>query len=158
MAELKKEFTVHEPITKGSAAERSVSRPSACYGYSVTLECGRPSMTLFDRGCYHVTGYHREEFARDPVLWYRIIHPEDREAVIEQADAVLSGKSCAALTYRIIHRDGGTRTVRNAIVLRCDANGTLMSYDGLISLLSEEERKTQVLLQVRRRIDKSTRN
>ena len=129
-----------------------------CYSYSVTIEHGRASLISYDSGCFKVTGYRSEEFLADPILWYRIIHPEDRETVIEQADAVLSGKTAAPLNYRVIHKDGRIHRVRNAVVLRYDVNGKLASYEGLISMLPDQNLKGNTLLNVERRVDKSTKN
>jgi two-component system, cell cycle sensor histidine kinase and response regulator CckA len=74
-----------------------------------------------------------------------MVHEEDRQAVLEQATRVLGG-NVSPLEHRIIHKDGGIRWVRNTPVLRSDRQGRILSYDGLISDITER-RKLEIQLQ-----------
>ncbi|OGW41905.1 MAG: hypothetical protein A2010_07315, partial [Nitrospirae bacterium GWD2_57_9] len=103
------------------------------YIYTVKVENGRPVKTVHGPGCLSVTGYGPEEFIADSGLWYRIIHGEDRAAVVEQANRILSGQPVAPIEHRIIHKNGSIRWIRNAPVPRFDSAGRLIDYDGLIS-------------------------
>jgi PAS domain S-box-containing protein len=50
-------------------------------------------------------GFSPEEWCADPELWFRQVHPDDRDAVMaEEASAIEYGRfSCE---YRLLHRDG----------------------------------------------------
>src|SRR5690242_11704622 len=41
--------------------------------------------------CERVFGHGREEFAADPLLWLRLIHPGDRDSVAAQYAALAGG-------------------------------------------------------------------
>jgi PAS domain S-box-containing protein len=110
------------------------------YVYSVTVEQGRPAATAHGPGCEAVTGYKSSEFDADPFLWYRMIHLEDRPAVTAQAERVLKGETPPPLEHRIIHKDGRLRWIRNTPVPHKDPQGRLVSYDGLVSDITERKR------------------
>lgn len=103
------------------------------YIYSVKVEDGRSGATAHGPGCLAVTGYTSAEFAADPYLWYRVIHEEDRPAVLAHADRILAGALPAPLEHRLVHKQGGVRWIRNTPIPHRDAQGRLIGYDGLIS-------------------------
>ena len=109
------------------------------YVYSVTVEQGRPVATSHGPGCEAVTGYTSREFEADPFLWYRMIFSEDRPAVTAQAERVLRGETPPPLEHRIVHKNGAVRWIRNTTVPHKDDQGRLISYDGLISDITERK-------------------
>jgi sigma-B regulation protein RsbU (phosphoserine phosphatase) len=108
------------------------------YIYTVQVEKGRAVSTAHGAGCSRVTGYTPEDFAQDPHLWHRMIHKEDRTAVLRQISRVLAGEP-AALEHRIIDKSGAIRWVRNTPVLRRDDQDQLVGYDGLVSDITERK-------------------
>jgi len=110
------------------------------YIYSVKVEQGRAVSTTHGPGCQSVTGYTAEEFSTNPTLWYRIIHEEDRPAVVDYAARTLSGHPVQSFVHRIFHKDGSLRWIRNTPVPRFDKNGCLTEYDGLITDVTELKR------------------
>jgi PAS domain S-box-containing protein len=115
------------------------------YIYRVEVEDGQPVSTIHGPACVAVTGYRAQEYEADPYLWYRMVHEEDRDAVTEQADKILSGETVSPLEHRIIHKDGSIRWVRNAPVPQYDEQGRLIAYDGLIADITERKRAEEAL-------------
>ena len=109
------------------------------YTYSVEVENGRPVSSKHGPGCVAVTGYTPEDYGRDAELWYRMVHEQDRDAVMEQAEAVLSGNTPPPLEHRIIDKSQQIRWVRNTVVPRRGRDGKLVGYDGLISDITERK-------------------
>ena len=107
------------------------------YIYTVKIEKGKAIDTYHGPGCVAVTGYASEDYDNDPELWYRMVHPDDRAAVLEQAVKALGGHNVKPLEHRIIHRDGSIRWVKNSIVLSKDEFGNVLYYDGLINDITE---------------------
>src|SRR5205823_6166773 len=70
-----------------------------------------------------LTGYTVDEWLADPGLWFRLVHPEDREAVLTAEEAVEREGLPFACEYRLVHRSGGDRWVRDDAVVRMDADG-----------------------------------
>jgi PAS domain S-box-containing protein len=102
------------------------------YIYMVEVQNGQAVGTFHGPGCAAVTGYESEEYAADPLLWQRMVHPDDREFVVEQSNRVLHGEDVASFEHRIIHKDGSIRWVSNTPVSHYDSSGLLVSYDGVI--------------------------
>jgi PAS domain S-box-containing protein len=114
------------------------------YIYHVRVADGIVIETTHGPGCVAITGYTSEEFEADMELWYRMVYEDDRQAVIERAKRALLGEAVPTLKHRIIHKDGSVRWVRNTIVLRKDAGGTVASYDGLVSDYTERKKAEEL--------------
>ncbi len=107
------------------------------YTYSVEIRDCRPWKTVHGTGCEKVTGYAPADYAATPDLWLKMVHPRDRERVEHYADPLCEGTEIPPLEHRIVHKDGATIWVRNTYVLKRDASGRVIGYDGLISNITE---------------------
>ena len=107
------------------------------YIYTVEVDNGRAVATYHGPGCVTVTGYTTEEYRSDPDLWYRMVFEEDKKFVVEQAHKLLSGTPIAPFEHRIIHKNGSLHWVRNTSVLRFNNAGKVISYDGMISDITQ---------------------
>ncbi len=67
----------------------------------------RAVTTYVGPGDEELTGYPRQATARDPELWDRLVHPDDRERVLA-ADAAsnVDGSDVFSQEYRIVRKDG----------------------------------------------------
>ncbi len=143
---MKTEFIFAERVRSQQALEQSEERykrlleATTDYIYTVEVENGQIGATFHDPGCESVTGYTRAEFAADPRLWYRIIHEQDKPAVLAQINRVLEGQLPPPLEHRIIHKQGEIRWVQNTPIPRRDPVGNLVGYDGLISDVTQRKR------------------
>lgn len=102
------------------------------YTYSVLLEDGLAVSTTHSMGCLAVTGYHPDDYARDPLLWHAMIHPDDRQPVEQQIQNLLAGNDVEPLEHRLFRRDGSLVWVRDTIISHRDEHGRIIRYDGLI--------------------------
>ncbi len=85
-----------------------------------------------------ITGYTVEEWMAGPDIWERILHPEDREWVLEAENACVLENSSLDIAYRIHKRDGEMIWVRDrASVGEADENG-VMIVEGMITDISEQ--------------------
>lgn len=113
------------------------------YIYTVKIENNKVVDTYHGPGCVTVTGYTSEDYLADPDLWYRMVHEEDKAAVLEQANKSLAGIETKPLEHKIIHRNGTLRYIRNSIVLSKDHKGKILYYDGLINDITERKKAEQ---------------
>ena len=116
---------------------RRITAAVSDYIYTVRVEPGGPVETWHGPGCVAVTGYASAEFAADPELWICMVDEADRDAVRAQARRVQAGEETPPLEHRITRKDGAKRWVRNTPVLHRDAQGRVLSYDGLIRDVTE---------------------
>ena len=121
------------------------------YIFTVRVIDGHPAQTVHSPLCEKVTGYTPEDFQRDPWLWINMVHPDDRDLVRAQIDALLREGRAEPIEHRIYRKDGAERWVRNTPVCHFDAEGHLMAYDGLIQDITERKRAEQALLESEQR-------
>jgi len=117
------------------------------YIFTVHVENGAPVRTVHGAACEAVTGYTAAEFASDPYLWIRMVPEEDCPTVLRQAASILAGGKVEAIEHRIVRKDGVVRWVRNTPALHYDAQGRLVSYDGLVRDVTELKRIEEQLRQ-----------
>ncbi|MDZ7725404.1 MAG: PAS domain-containing protein [candidate division KSB1 bacterium] len=67
--------------------------------------------TVHGKGCLAVTGYAHTEYDKEPELWFRMVHRDDREAVTEQATKARKGIDVPPLEHRIIHKNGEVKWI-----------------------------------------------
>ena len=111
---------------------RHITEAVTDYIFTVRIEDGQPVDTIHGQNSEVVTGYTSAEFAADPYLWINMVPEAHRAAVRDQAARLLAGGGHSSLEHRIVRKDGEVRWVRNTLVPQHDAQGTLVSYDGLI--------------------------
>lgn len=108
------------------------------YFYHVKVENGRVVETIHSPGCEAVTGYTPEEFYANPYLWYSMVYDEDKEIVLNYANAISRGEFQGPIVHRIIRKDGQIRWIRNTALLIFDREGNFVGYDSLIRDITEE--------------------
>jgi PAS domain S-box-containing protein len=115
------------------------------YTYSVGIREGRPVNTVHGFGCEKVTGFTPSDYSCIPDLWIRMVHPDDRNTVEHYADPLCEGRKIPPLEHRILHKNGSVIWVRNTYVLKHDAGGKVIGYDGLISDITERKKMDNAL-------------
>lgn len=145
-AELERERAL-EIVRESETRYRRLLGSVTDYVYTVTILDGRPASTVHGRGCEGVTGYSPEDYQSDPNLWYRMIHPEDREAVTRHANRILVESGPLTLDHRLLHKDGSIHWVRNTLVTRHDPTGVLLAYDGIVADITERKQMVLALIE-----------
>ena len=86
-----------------------------------------------------LTGYRSEEFRAFPQLWIQVVVPDERQRVLEGL-ATLTRNGKVELAYRISHRDGGVRFVRNIAQTVRGTRGRPARIDGVITDITGSRR------------------
>ena len=134
-----------EELRRSERRHRRLIASTTDYIYTVALDPDGGSSTHHGAACVTVTGYSAGEFEADPRLWFWMIHEQDRAAVLAQIDRVMYGRTPPPLEHRILHKDGGIRWIKNAMVPHLDPQGKVTAYDGLISDITERKCAEQLL-------------
>lgn len=115
------------------------------YVYTVTVDHGIAVHTTHGSGCEKVTGYTPEEYDANQDLWYRLVHDDDRELVIDMARRILVEMTKREVEHRINHKGGSIRWIRNTLVPSLDLDGKLLCYDGIITDITGQKEADEAL-------------
>jgi len=116
------------------------------YVYTVTFGRDGTIETIHRPGCETVTGYTCEEYGLDHNLWYRIVHEDDRQTVLDVVERVMTEPAVQKIEHRILHKDGSVRWVCNTLV-PCWVSNHLLSYDGIITDITQRKEAEERLRQ-----------
>jgi PAS domain S-box-containing protein len=100
---------------------RTIVEQNEAVFYTQEIDPNDPTVsytTYVAPGHTNLVGYSIEDLERDPELWRRIIHPEDRERVLS-ADAAsrVGGEDRFSLEYRMVRKDGRVVWVQDQAAL-----------------------------------------
>ncbi|MBA2343801.1 MAG: PAS domain S-box protein [Rubrobacter sp.] len=85
-------------------------------------------------------GYAPEEWAEDPDLWKKILHPDDRDRVLAETRRTNDTGDHFEIEYRMISRDGRVVWVRDeAVLLRDEEEGEPRFWQGIIFDMTERK-------------------
>lgn len=125
----------------------------------ISPDLSKYHLTYMSDYLVRVTGYSSQEWLDTPGLWRRLIHPEDRERVLESAGKIWpDGTPLPA--YRIFAKNGSTVWLQSYMRIQRDAAGVPLRMHGLtldVTIFKETERAIADLLEqqtlLKQRID-----
>jgi PAS domain S-box-containing protein len=92
-----------------------------------------------------MVGYAPHEWLADPLLFRKLVHPDDRERVLaEKAQAAQTGES-ALQEYRLVARDGRHVWVRDSAVVVRDETGKPLWRQGCVIDVTEAREAEELL-------------
>lgn len=94
-----------------------------------------------------ITGYSPESFLSDPLLWKKIIHPDDVNETISKMHKLYNdpARTFDTLEYRIIDALGNVIWIENKITVKRDANGEITKIFGIINDITLSKRAEEEL-------------
>jgi len=91
-----------------------------------------------------MTGYTQEEWMTDNDLWLKLIHPDDRERVLEEYTRTYNAQLPSISEYRIIARDGKIKWVSDETRLIRDRKGKRLFWQGVMVDITARKRVEQL--------------
>lgn len=106
-------------------------------------------------------GYARDDFLQDPEFWKKIIHPEDRERVLEHNEYTTVMEKPFEAEYRLITKDQRVIWVRDEATLVYDETGKPLHWLGVWTDVTsrktaEEEQADLISVMTKRTIQLQT--
>jgi diguanylate cyclase (GGDEF)-like protein/PAS domain S-box-containing protein len=95
-----------------------------------------------------ILGYSVEEWAADPDLFTRLLHPDDRERVLAAHVHTHETHEALSLEYRLIARDGRIVHLRDEGVVVLDEHGKPLYLHGYLLDITREREAEQQLRQL----------
>jgi len=90
-------------------------------------------------------GYPLEEWSESADFWTRVLHPEDRDWVLEKTEAAMRAGAETDYEYRIVARNGATCWVRDRGSFIRDEQGNSIAWQGIILDITERKLDEQRL-------------
>ncbi|MGH2778503.1 MAG: putative bifunctional diguanylate cyclase/phosphodiesterase, partial [Actinomycetota bacterium] len=86
-------------------------------------------------------GFTAEEWMADPERWWKQLHPDDRGAVLDDEEALLSSSEVrsGAIEYRMKTRDGRTVWVNDDQVVIRNEDGEALHLSGVLSEVTDRK-------------------
>jgi PAS domain S-box-containing protein len=91
-----------------------------------------------------LTGYTPAERLADPGLWMRLVHPDDRERVLEESNRTNETGEDYEIEHRIVHRDGRVVWVHDHGFLVPTADGD-HAWQGVLTDVTDRKLAEQAL-------------
>lgn len=98
-----------------------------------------PGITFISRKSESILGYTPEEWIADEYFWRKIIHPDDREWVIESSILAAKEKTKFDKEYRIIAKNGATVWVRDLVSIYNTTNNQTRFRGILIDITKSKQ-------------------
>jgi diguanylate cyclase (GGDEF)-like protein/PAS domain S-box-containing protein len=125
-----------EALRHTSRRLEHVVRASPAVIYSRHPEPGMP-INFISPNVYDLLGYQADELLEINRFWERLVHPDDRLHLKHDLQHCLDERQQSSCEYRLRHRDGSWRWIRDTVRLVCDAQGRPLELVG--SLLDNTE-------------------
>jgi PAS domain S-box-containing protein len=110
MLDITERKQVEEQLRDAELKFRTIVEQNDAIFYTQEIDPDDPAIsytTYITPGNTDLIGYSIEDIERDPELWRRIIHPEDRERVlVADAASNTGGGDRFSMDYRMIRKDG----------------------------------------------------
>jgi PAS domain S-box-containing protein len=133
-------------LTESEARFRVLVEQTSVVIYRDAPAPGMPALYISPR-IEVLLGYTSEEWTREPLFWHSLLHPDDRERILEIA-ADMSFKAyddTATFEYRLKSRDGRWVWVRDESVVVRDTAGRPHYIQGVYSDVTERHQTEQAL-------------
>jgi PAS domain S-box-containing protein len=120
----------------GESMFRSMVEFAPAYFYQASADVGE---TLYlSPQAEIMLGYGEAEWQADPLLWVNALHPDDRDRVLAEFKAGVSGKKPFRAQYRIATKNGEFRWVRDHAALVPNPTGPGMIVQGVVLDITDQ--------------------
>ncbi len=92
-----------------------------------------------------ILGHPPRAFTEDPAFWGGLVHPDDWDRMLVENERTDATGESFALEYRLLHRDGTYRWIRDEAVLVHDESGDPLYWQGVLSDVTEHKRAEEDL-------------
>ncbi|MCU0694687.1 MAG: PAS domain S-box protein [Polyangiaceae bacterium] len=106
-------------------------------------------------GCQELCGYSEEALMTGAMRWDTLVHPDDVARVMAEVGALSVRPSQIAQEYRIVHKEGSIRWVRDCKSSRFDSSGQFQGVDGIVLDVTDRKRAEEQLQTFRELMDQT---
>lgn len=104
-----------------------------------------PYAPIYISPAFEIFGYPLDEWMTNGDMWLRVIHPDDRDWVMEKTRTAMESGTEIDYEYRVIAKDGGIFWVRDRGCFIRDKDGSATCWQGIILDVTERKIAEQEL-------------
>ncbi len=134
-----------ERLQKSEALFKTIIHNINGYIYNTNYLNGSVISTYHSPKCLKITGYKPEEYSNDPLLWIKMVHPDDRKSVFEFFMNLKPDSKRNSIEHRIIHKNGKVRWIANTFNPIFNKNNELLRLDGFIIDITDKKNSEKAL-------------
>ncbi|MBN1346072.1 MAG: PAS domain-containing protein [Phycisphaerae bacterium] len=101
---------------------------------------GRGAMEFVSQGCANLTGYDPDDLVKDRPTYRDLIHPDDRERVLQEVRGALEQREPYAMVYRIRTASGGEKWVWEQGCGVFAPDNEILSVEGFVTDITGQKR------------------
>jgi PAS domain S-box-containing protein len=136
-AELRERRSVEARLVEAEAGYRTLVEQLPAITYRWTIGRNGSSTSYISPQVERLLGYTAEEWMADPDLWWKVIHPDDRETAVAALEAKDATGARVNIVHRLVTRDGRVRWFHNQSTTFFDEHGNPSQTHGLMFDVSE---------------------
>jgi PAS domain S-box-containing protein len=125
------------------------SNPAAIYSGKPLPDLSDWDLTYLSENVADILGHEAWEFVGHPKFWARIVHPKDRPSVLAEIPRLWE-KGRNTIEYRMRHKNGDYRWIREEANVVRDASGKPIEVNGYWIDITERKRMEDALLKSQR--------
>jgi PAS domain S-box-containing protein len=137
-----------QQASDSDARYRALTQNLPVVTYVRALDQGRTPIFVSDR-IERLTGYTADDWRRDPELFWRLVHGDDRERVQTEFARFVDSSEPLRSEYRLLTRDGRVLCVQDEAVTVLDAEGRPLCAQGWLLDVGERKRVDEDRRQLR---------
>ena len=99
--------------------------------YSATLDA-ESTITYVSPQVANLLGYSHQDYCKDPSIWLKALHPDDREWVLAEVKRCYDAGGALDIEYRMLHRDGHVVWWQDRAEIISDEHGTPLYLLGVM--------------------------
>ncbi len=119
--------------------------PGIVWESAVDPATGEQTMLYISDYVEAMLGYSKEEWAQSPSVGLSSMHPDDRESVFAQSEAIIRDSRAGVLRYRLRAKDGHTVWAETHMVVVHNDQGDTIGLRGVTMDISERMQAQELL-------------
>ncbi len=129
-----------EALREAEARYRALVEKIPAAVYIDTFDEANPVIYYISPRIEQITGYPPEEWTRNPRLWTDILHPEDRQRVLDENTHSNRTNESFSTEYRVIARGGNIVWIQDEALPIQGADGKTKYWQGILLDITERKR------------------
>lgn len=139
---------MEEALRRSESRYRNLMEQIPVVAYTAALDDMRSTLFISPQ-IESLVGFDQEDFLTDPRAWSRMLHPDDREAVLAEAFRCREERDLFICEYRVFTFHGHIKWIRDEAVTVLNDAGEPFLIQGVLIDITEQKKAEEALREAR---------